>query len=987
MSKKKTDFQKRLSWRKRQLYIILTVAFIVSLIATFFTLADEFNRITQPQISRAIVQISKMFPEIEYNDYNLHEAYEKTIEWQKWYFEKMEIPEERQSEFLMDESKYEQLTDQSLSWIKRISRIKVGHDGYVIVVSKNDGRILSHPDAGYIGQRMLILDSDNTIVPMNEARHAYSYNMMDIKSDAEPEDLKADLSFMMPESTADPVSAYSAVTAGYAVSYSDTYIIFGVSISEMVSFMSKGFSVTLISFIDVWVFIRYVSMLISRHEKSGRMIRAKLVAYVTLLSVGITIASGYVYVLSDTTLELKTLETHAQAAVETLDDFKKSRDSINKWLDERYLAQCRFIAEIMMSDKYAPEDLNRKKLQELSEIFAVKYIYVYDKNGKVVMTNSPYDNISLSSNPESQSYVFRKLLNGVEYVIQEPLTDELSGEYLQYIGMSLRDKNDLCDGFVQIAIDPALRTGLTEWLGVDTVLENLLIGLPDYAAAIDKNTMLISETTGLGFEGDSAETIGLTEEKLTGSKSGFLQIRETDYYAGFGESSDLYIVPAVLPGGAMNSFAESLKVIIIPIITLILVSFAALWHYQKNIYDAAPETAGEDEKEEEEEEKDKADDPSGNDDEDLTLFSGFSDLIRVKEKYGMNERWKAHIPRKKQTPEMRVRGIITVLLFVFCLIELVPVIYYNFDGYVSPSNMSSIEYVIRGSWDKGLNIFAVTSCIFLLCGLYLLVVVADRILYSIAQVSSTRTETVCLLLRNSLKYICSIIFIYYGLSQFGIPTQTLLASAGLLSLLITFGAKDLVSDIIAGFFIIFEGTIKVGDWISVGSWSGTVLEIGVRTTKIRYFADTKIMNNSQLRDIVNADGNVAKMNVKFIIPYSIKLEDFERILEKELPEMQKNVPGLAGPPKYQHVQSFEPNGLMLRIALYTIPYKRMRAYRVFQRELKLMFERYNIENPYNCIIAYNAAYDPPVMLTCKEDDTPEENTPENTPAENPENGQ
>ena len=712
----------------------------------------------------------------------------------------------------------------------------------------------------------------------------------------------------------------------------------------------------ILSFIAVWVFIRYVSMLISRHDKSEKMIRSRLIAHVTLLSVGILITSWYVYVLAGTTLELKTMETHAQAAVETLGDFKETRDNINNWADSRYLTQCKFIADLMMSEKLKPEDFDRKGLQELSEIFSVKYIYRYDKNGNVVTTNSPYDNISLGTKPESQSYIFRKLLNGVDHIIQEPLIDELSGEYLQYIGVSLRDKNDLCDGFVQIAIDPTFRATLTEWLSVDTVLENLLIGLPDRVAVIDKNTMLISATKGIGYIGDNADTIDLTAEKMSERSGGFLKIRGEYYYAGFGETSDLYIVPVVAENGSLDSLWDSLKIAILSILTLIIVFITALWHYQKNVYEALQSEVPE-------EEQKNNDSPMGNDDEDdIGILSGFSDLIKVKEKFGMEERWKAHIPKNQQTPEMRLKGIITVLLSVFCLTILLPISYYIFAGIQFTGDLNSIAYVLQGNWDKGFNIFAITSCIFLLCGLYLFVVAADRVLYSIARVSGTRTETVCLLLKNSLKYVCSIIFIYYGLSEFGIPTQTLLASAGLLSLLLTFGVKDLVSDIIAGFFIIFEGTIKVGDFITVGNWSGIVMEIGVRTTKIRYYADTKIINNSQIREVINADGKVSKMTVKFLIPYNIKLEDFEKILAKELPVMAQKIPWFVKPPKYQLVNAFDASGLMLRIALYTIPYRRTEAYRAFLRELKLMFERYNIEIPYNCIVAYNAEYEPPVMI-------------------------
>ena len=961
MKKQKTDFKKRLGRRKLRLYLIFTAAFIISLISAYFTLADYFDRVTQPQIARAIIQISKMFPEIEYNDVNLRKTYDETIAWQKWYYTIMGMPVDKQSEFKLDENEYS-LPDESLSWIERISRIKVGNDGYVVIVSKDDGKILSHPDSNYIGQRMMMLES-NKVVPMNEAKHPSSYDMLSINSDMDPNSLKAEYSYMAPENVSGIQALVHGVTVGYSVSYNNTYIIFGVSFKEMFSFMVKGFIVTLIAFIAVWVFIRYVSMLISRHDRTERMLRSKFIAQITLLSIGILITSWYVYVLSGTTLSLSTMEQHAQTAVETLDDYKKTRDNINQWADDRYLTQCKFIADLIMSDKYRPSDYDRATLQDLSKIFEVKYIFIYDKNGNVVATNSPYDNISLSQDPESQSFIFRKLLSGVDHIIQEPVVDELSGEQLQFIGVSLRDKNDLSDGFVQIAVDPTLRYHLTEWLTVDTVLENLLVGLPDYAVAVDKETMLISNTTGLGFVGESAETIGLTAEKLAECTSGILTLQDKEYHAGFGESSDLYIIPIATQNGSLYDFGESSKMAVIPIITLILIAIAALWHYQKNVYEAAPE--------EDDEAKKTKSDPTKDVKNEEGLFSGFSDFVKVKEKYGMDDRWKANIPKHLQTPEMRIKRIITILLSLFCLTILLPIMYYTFAGVQFNNDFNSIAYVIKGGWDKGFNIFAVTSCIFLLCGLYIFVVAAYRVLYSIARVSGTRTETVCLLLKNSLKYICSIIFIYYGLSQFGIPTQTLLASAGLLSLLLTFGAKDLVSDIIAGFFIIFEGTIQVGDWISVGTWSGLVMEIGVRTTKIRYYADTKIVNNSQIRDFINSDGDVARMSVKFLIPYSIKLEEFEMILKKELPEMAKNIPWLVKPPKYQFVQAFEENGLLLRVSLYTIPYKRTMAQRTFLRELKLLYERYNIEIPFNRIIALNGNYDPPVMITDKTADEPE----------------
>lgn len=352
MSKQKTAFEKRLGRRKRRLYLIFTAGLIVSLIVTFFAQLDDFDRMTQPQIARAVIQMSKMFPEIEYNDVKLRETYEETIKWQKWYYEKLDLPKDKKSEFMLDEGDYK-LPDESLSWIERISRIKVGHDGYVAVVSKEDGKILSHPNADYIGKRMLMLDS-NKIIPMNEAENASSYDMLDIKQDGDPNELKAEYLFMVPEGVSGTEAMLNGMTVGYSIAYNDTYIIFGVGFNEMLSFMVKGFCVTLIAFLAIWVFIRYVSMLISRHEKTGRMICSKLIAHITLLSFGLLLTSWYVYVLSGTTLALTTMEQHAQIAVETLEDFKKTRDNINNWGDQRYLTQCKFIADLIMSEKYSP---------------------------------------------------------------------------------------------------------------------------------------------------------------------------------------------------------------------------------------------------------------------------------------------------------------------------------------------------------------------------------------------------------------------------------------------------------------------------------------------------------------------------------------------------------------------------------------------------------------------------------------------------------
>ena len=45
------------------------------------------------------------------------------------------------------------------------------------------------------------------------------------------------------------------------------------------------------------------------------------------------------------------------------------------------------------------DNLTRENMQQYAEYLNVKYIYVFDQQGNVTVTNSPYDHYSLSADP------------------------------------------------------------------------------------------------------------------------------------------------------------------------------------------------------------------------------------------------------------------------------------------------------------------------------------------------------------------------------------------------------------------------------------------------------------------------------------------------------------------------------------------------------------------------------------------------------------
>lgn len=80
--------------------------------------------------------------------------------------------------------------------------------------------------------------------------------------------------------------------------------------------------------------------------------------------------------------------------------------------------------------------------------------------------------------------------------------------------------------------------------------------------------------------------------------------------------------------------------------------------------------------------------------------------------------------------------------------------------------------------------------------------------------------------------IWSVAFIMI-LNTLGVNTAPILASAGILSVAIGFGAQSLVRDFVTGMFIIAENQYRVGDYVEIGAVKGTVKSVTMRTTVIQ----------------------------------------------------------------------------------------------------------------------------------------------------------
>lgn len=224
------------------------------------------------------------------------------------------------------------------------------------------------------------------------------------------------------------------------------------------------------------------------------------------------------------------------------------------------------------------------------------------------------------------------------------------------------------------------------------------------------------------------------------------------------------------------------------------------------------------------------------------------------------------------------------------------------------------------------------------------------VLIKLLTMSGSRSETLGFLIASILKYSLMIVAIFLVLAAWGVQTTALLASAGILGLAISFGAQSLIQDVLAGLFIIFEHQFSVGEVVEVGGFRGKVIEIGIRTTKIEsLLGDVRIINNSDIRNTINASNNLIVTIVEIPIPYEEDLERIEQLLLENLPGMAERNPKIIEGPEYGGVNNFDERGLVIRVNIKTLELDKYSCRRAINRELKLLFDKYNIEIPHRQI--------------------------------------
>lgn len=224
-------------------------------------------------------------------------------------------------------------------------------------------------------------------------------------------------------------------------------------------------------------------------------------------------------------------------------------------------------------------------------------------------------------------------------------------------------------------------------------------------------------------------------------------------------------------------------------------------------------------------------------------------------------------------------------------------------------------------------------------------------------VKSRRGITLTRLIFSFIRVIGAIVIVIVVLALWGVDTTALITGAGVLTLIVGLGLQSLISDVIAGLFIIFENEFNVGDIITVDGFRGEVVSIGLRTTKLMALGNVKIINNSDIRGVLNqtVEPSVAKAFVS--IEYGESLARVDEVIEQNLKSIA--IDGvLEDGLTYNGINELGASRITLLFTAKCNEADIFAVQRAMNKELKLMFDNNGINIPIEQIVVYTETMTP-----------------------------
>lgn len=235
-------------------------------------------------------------------------------------------------------------------------------------------------------------------------------------------------------------------------------------------------------------------------------------------------------------------------------------------------------------------------------------------------------------------------------------------------------------------------------------------------------------------------------------------------------------------------------------------------------------------------------------------------------------------------------------------------------------------------------------------------VISRKIIYSVfknfIRKNGGKQKTILNLIDNIVKFVVICLGILLILEVYGIDTKSLVASLGVVGLVVGLALQDLLKDFIVGISIIFEGQFSIGDWIDINGFKGEVMPSNLRTTKLKaYTGEIKIIYNRNISEIINYTKEKSNLVLDINVSYDSDVKLVKNILDNICTKFKD---------KYTleeisclGVQELSDNSIKFRLVVKSKYLEQFSLDRELKKEIILSFKKNNITIPYKQVVVHN----------------------------------
>ena len=214
------------------------------------------------------------------------------------------------------------------------------------------------------------------------------------------------------------------------------------------------------------------------------------------------------------------------------------------------------------------------------------------------------------------------------------------------------------------------------------------------------------------------------------------------------------------------------------------------------------------------------------------------------------------------------------------------------------------------------------------------------------QMREQQTRTMAGLLYSIGAAIIGLIAVLMAFEVLGFDIAPAMATAGVASIAIAFGAQSLLKDFINGFFIVFEDQYVVGDLIHVNGETGRVEHLTLRRTVLRNPAGAMVtVPNSLVGQVANLSRDWSQAFVDVTVPAAEMVGRALATLERIAGDFRNDADwsaALIDGPRVLGVESLSLDGTVIRLQARTILNRKEDVARELRRRIKLGFEQAKI---------------------------------------------